>query len=101
MTASLVEIEAMRRAIAVSAFGIGTTSPNPPVGCVILDTAGQQVATGYHLRKGEAHAEVNALMAAGDGARGGTAGSPSNPVTTSACPRPAVRPYSTRVLPGL
>ena len=30
MTASLAEIEAMRRAIAVSAFGIGTPSPNPP-----------------------------------------------------------------------
>lgn len=73
MTASLAEIEAMRRAIAVSAFGIGTTSPNPPVGCVILDAAGQTVGTGYHLRKGEPHAEVNALTAAGENARGGTA----------------------------
>jgi diaminohydroxyphosphoribosylaminopyrimidine deaminase / 5-amino-6-(5-phosphoribosylamino)uracil reductase len=73
MTTSPAEIEAMRRAIAVSAFGIGTTSPNPPVGCVILDAAGQPVGTGYHLRKGEPHAEVNALTAAGENARGGTA----------------------------
>ena len=34
---------------------------------------GQTVGTGYHLRKGEPHAEVNALTAAGENARGGTA----------------------------
>ncbi|MGW4115285.1 bifunctional diaminohydroxyphosphoribosylaminopyrimidine deaminase/5-amino-6-(5-phosphoribosylamino)uracil reductase RibD [Actinosynnema sp. NPDC004786] len=63
----------MRRAIALSAFGLGRTSPNPPVGCVILDRAGNIVGEGYHERKGEAHAEVHALAAAGDRARGGTA----------------------------
>jgi diaminohydroxyphosphoribosylaminopyrimidine deaminase/5-amino-6-(5-phosphoribosylamino)uracil reductase len=63
----------MRLAIALSAFGLGTTSPNPPVGCVILDEAGQIVGQGYHHRKGEAHAEVNALKAAGERAKGGTA----------------------------
>jgi diaminohydroxyphosphoribosylaminopyrimidine deaminase / 5-amino-6-(5-phosphoribosylamino)uracil reductase len=71
--ATVTELAAMRRAIALSAFGLGTTSPNPPVGCVTLDAKGQMVGEGYHERKGEAHAEVNALAAAGELARGGTA----------------------------
>jgi diaminohydroxyphosphoribosylaminopyrimidine deaminase/5-amino-6-(5-phosphoribosylamino)uracil reductase len=71
--ATAAEEEAMRRAIAISAFGLGATSPNPPVGCVILDVEGHVVGEGYHRRKGESHAEVNALAAAGERARGGTA----------------------------
>ncbi|MFJ4005384.1 bifunctional diaminohydroxyphosphoribosylaminopyrimidine deaminase/5-amino-6-(5-phosphoribosylamino)uracil reductase RibD [Streptomyces sp. NPDC090023] len=67
------ELEAMRRAIVVSAQGLGSASPNPPVGCVILDRGGRVVGEGFHLRKGEAHAEVNALAAAGERAVGGTA----------------------------
>ncbi|WP_435809323.1 bifunctional diaminohydroxyphosphoribosylaminopyrimidine deaminase/5-amino-6-(5-phosphoribosylamino)uracil reductase RibD [Streptomyces seoulensis] len=63
----------MRRAIVVSAQGLGSASPNPPVGCVILDRGGRVVGEGYHRRKGEAHAEVNALAAAGGRAVGGTA----------------------------
>ncbi|OIV35629.1 riboflavin biosynthesis protein RibD [Mangrovactinospora gilvigrisea] len=71
--ATPTELAAMRRAITISASGLGTTSPNPPVGCVILDRDGRNVGEGYHLRKGESHAEVNALTAAGDRAAGGTA----------------------------
>jgi diaminohydroxyphosphoribosylaminopyrimidine deaminase/5-amino-6-(5-phosphoribosylamino)uracil reductase len=67
------ELAAMRRAIVISAQGLGATSPNPPVGCVILDPEGSTVGEGYHVRKGEAHAEVNALTAAGKFAKGGTA----------------------------
>lgn len=67
------ELAAMRRAIALSAAGLGTTSPNPPVGCVILDLRGRIVGEGYHERKGEAHAETQALAAAGSDAAGGTA----------------------------
>jgi diaminohydroxyphosphoribosylaminopyrimidine deaminase/5-amino-6-(5-phosphoribosylamino)uracil reductase len=67
------EIDAMRLAISLSARGLGTTSPNPPVGCVILDANGDIVGTGYHERKGEPHAEANALAASGDRAAGGTA----------------------------
>jgi len=63
----------MRLAIALSAHGLGTTSPNPPVGCVILSVSGEIVGTGYHQRKGESHAEVHALSAAGLRAEGGTA----------------------------
>jgi pyrimidine deaminase RibD-like protein len=54
----------MRRAIVLSTFGLGTTSPNPPVGCVILDT-NRIVGKGYHERKGAPHAENYALAAAG------------------------------------
>jgi diaminohydroxyphosphoribosylaminopyrimidine deaminase/5-amino-6-(5-phosphoribosylamino)uracil reductase len=67
------ELAAMRRAIALSAGGLGSTSPNPPVGCVVLDARGRIAGDGYHERKGEAHAEVQALAAAGTGAEGGTA----------------------------
>ena len=67
------EEAAMRRATALSALGLGSASPNPPVGCVVLDVDGNVVGEGYHRRKGEAHAEVNALAAAGERARGGTA----------------------------
>ncbi|MGV9424674.1 bifunctional diaminohydroxyphosphoribosylaminopyrimidine deaminase/5-amino-6-(5-phosphoribosylamino)uracil reductase RibD [Streptomyces sp. NPDC003656] len=63
----------MRRAISISAQGLGSTSPNPPVGCVVLGRDGRVVGEGYHVRKGESHAEVNALEAAGGRAVGGTA----------------------------
>jgi diaminohydroxyphosphoribosylaminopyrimidine deaminase/5-amino-6-(5-phosphoribosylamino)uracil reductase len=67
------EIAAMQRAVMISALGLGSTSPNPPVGCVILDRDGTPVGEGYHRRKGEPHAEANALAAAGPKAAGGTA----------------------------
>jgi diaminohydroxyphosphoribosylaminopyrimidine deaminase/5-amino-6-(5-phosphoribosylamino)uracil reductase len=63
----------MRRAIALSARALGATAPNPVVGCVILDTAGAVVGEGWHRKAGGPHAEVHALRAAGDRARGGTA----------------------------
>jgi diaminohydroxyphosphoribosylaminopyrimidine deaminase/5-amino-6-(5-phosphoribosylamino)uracil reductase len=63
----------MRRALELAALGLGTTSPNPPVGCVVLDVAGRPVGEGWHRRAGEPHAEVLALQAAGAAAQGGTA----------------------------
>ncbi|WP_331736095.1 hypothetical protein OG605_38920 (plasmid) [Streptomyces xanthophaeus] len=71
--ATSVELAAMRRAIIISASGLGATSPNPAVGCVILDAEGRTAGEGYHLSKGSPHAEVNALAAAGSRAAGGTA----------------------------
>ncbi len=62
----------MRRAIVLSAFGLGTCSPNPPVGCVILNSQGHIVGQGYHQRKGEPHAEAHALAAAAGRAESGT-----------------------------
>ncbi|MBB5935531.1 diaminohydroxyphosphoribosylaminopyrimidine deaminase/5-amino-6-(5-phosphoribosylamino)uracil reductase [Streptomyces zagrosensis] len=67
------ETAAMRRAIALAARGLGHTSPNPVVGCVVLDAAGQPVGEGWHQRAGGPHAEVHALRAAGERARGGIA----------------------------
>ncbi|WP_461036002.1 bifunctional diaminohydroxyphosphoribosylaminopyrimidine deaminase/5-amino-6-(5-phosphoribosylamino)uracil reductase RibD [Streptomyces mayteni] len=63
----------MRRAIELAARGLGNTSPNPVVGCVVLDATGRPVGEGWHQRAGGPHAEVDALAAAGPGARGGTA----------------------------
>ena len=51
----------------------GTTSPNPPVGAVILSVDGAVVGTGGTSPVGGPHAEVNALAEAGEKARGGTA----------------------------
>ncbi|MGW5986444.1 bifunctional diaminohydroxyphosphoribosylaminopyrimidine deaminase/5-amino-6-(5-phosphoribosylamino)uracil reductase RibD [Streptomyces anulatus] len=67
------DITAMRRAITLAARGLGSTSPNPVVGCVITDAAGAVVGEGFHQRAGGPHAEVHALRAAGERARGSTA----------------------------
>ncbi len=64
---------AMRRALAVSAEVHGTTSPNPAVGCVVLDRDGVVVGTGATAPPGGPHAERAALAQAGDRAAGGTA----------------------------
>ncbi|BCJ67905.1 bifunctional diaminohydroxyphosphoribosylaminopyrimidine deaminase/5-amino-6-(5-phosphoribosylamino)uracil reductase RibD [Polymorphospora rubra] len=65
--------EAMRRAIALAARGLGTTSPNPVVGCVLLDPSGEVVGEGFHAYTGGPHAEIVALAQAGERAKGGTA----------------------------
>ena len=64
---------AMRRALAASAAVHGTTSPNPPVGAVVLDAAGTVVGVGATAPPGGPHAEVTALREAGARARGGVA----------------------------
>ena len=61
----------MARALQLAAMGLYTTDPNPRVGCVVVRGA-QVVGEGYHVRAGEAHAEVRALRAAGEQARGST-----------------------------
>jgi diaminohydroxyphosphoribosylaminopyrimidine deaminase/5-amino-6-(5-phosphoribosylamino)uracil reductase len=71
--ASPAEDAAMLRAIDLAARGLGGTSPNPVVGCVILDPAGSPVGEGFHAYAGGPHAEVEALARAGYSARGGTA----------------------------
>jgi len=62
----------MTRALRLAARGLYTTTPNPRVGCVIVSN-GQVVGEGAHLKAGEPHAEVHALRAAGEQARGATA----------------------------
>jgi diaminohydroxyphosphoribosylaminopyrimidine deaminase / 5-amino-6-(5-phosphoribosylamino)uracil reductase len=68
-----VEAAAMRRAITLAARGLATVSPNPVVGCVVLDTEGEIAGQGWHVFAGGPHAEVGALREAGERARGGTA----------------------------
>jgi diaminohydroxyphosphoribosylaminopyrimidine deaminase/5-amino-6-(5-phosphoribosylamino)uracil reductase len=63
----------MREALALSASVHGTTSPNPPVGAVLVDAAGEIVGRGATRPPGGPHAEVVALREAGELARGATA----------------------------
>ncbi len=62
----------MAQALRLAERGLYSTTPNPRVGCVIVKD-GRIVGEGWHQRAGEAHAEVHALRAAGEGARGATA----------------------------
>lgn len=64
---------AMRAAIERSELARGTTSPNPPVGCVVLDADGEVAGAGVTQPPGGPHAEIVALRAAGVRAKGGTA----------------------------
>jgi len=59
----------MKLALSLAARGAGWVSPNPMVGAVVVRD-GEIVGRGYHRRYGAPHAEVEALQAAGGGARG-------------------------------
>lgn len=61
----------MRRALVLAAGRAGDTWPNPTVGARVVKD-GRVLAEGVHLRAGEAHAEIVALRAAGEAARGST-----------------------------
>jgi diaminohydroxyphosphoribosylaminopyrimidine deaminase / 5-amino-6-(5-phosphoribosylamino)uracil reductase len=61
----------LERAFVLAERGRGTAHPNPLVGAVVV-AEGEVVGEGWHERPGEAHAEVHALRAAGDRARGAT-----------------------------
>jgi diaminohydroxyphosphoribosylaminopyrimidine deaminase/5-amino-6-(5-phosphoribosylamino)uracil reductase len=69
---SEAEAVAMHRALALAETVRGQTSPNPPVGAVVLGTDGRLAGEGVTSPAGGAHAEVVALEAAGAAARGGT-----------------------------
>ncbi len=55
----------MRRCIQLAKNGLCNVSPNPMVGAVIV-CEGQIIGEGYHIRCGEAHAEVNAIRSVKD-----------------------------------
>ncbi len=61
----------LERALELAERGRGTTHPNPVVGAVVVRD-GEVVGEGWHERRGEPHAEVLALAAAGEAARGAT-----------------------------
>ena len=64
---------AMQRAIALAEKGLGKTAPNPIVGAVIIDAAGNVVGEGFHDRVNSPdHAEVVAIKAAGNKSVGAT-----------------------------
>jgi diaminohydroxyphosphoribosylaminopyrimidine deaminase / 5-amino-6-(5-phosphoribosylamino)uracil reductase len=61
----------MQRCLALAARALGQTAPNPLVGCVIVQ-GNEIVGEGFHPKAGEPHAEVFALRAAGERAKGST-----------------------------
>ncbi len=61
----------MRKAVELAERGRGHVEPNPLVGAIIVRD-GRAVGEGWHQQYGQAHAEVNALAAAGDAAHGAT-----------------------------
>ena len=69
---AILDAHYMARALELARKGHYSTHPNPRVGCVIVRD-GQVVGEGWHVRTGEPHAEVHALRAAGEQARGATA----------------------------
>lgn len=72
MTATDVELAALRRCLVLGDAVSGRTSPNPPVGAVVLDAAGRQFGSGATEPPWGRHAEIVALTNAGSAAAGGT-----------------------------
>jgi diaminohydroxyphosphoribosylaminopyrimidine deaminase/5-amino-6-(5-phosphoribosylamino)uracil reductase len=72
MADNLADGQLMRRTLELARQGTALASPNPCVGAVILDAAGNVVGEGFHTYAGVKHAEILALEAAGEKARGGT-----------------------------
>ncbi|HEY5512429.1 MAG TPA: bifunctional diaminohydroxyphosphoribosylaminopyrimidine deaminase/5-amino-6-(5-phosphoribosylamino)uracil reductase RibD, partial [Geomonas sp.] len=64
-----IHLKMMRAALALARRGLGKTSPNPAVGCVIVRD-GAVVGRGWHKKAGTPHAEVHALNQAGELAAG-------------------------------
>ncbi len=62
----------MAKALRLAEQGLYSTSPNPRVGCVLVKND-VEIGSGWHVRAGEPHAEIHALRAAGEAARGATA----------------------------
>ncbi len=72
-TSTAAEGTALDRAMALAAASGVDRGPNPAVGCVLLGPDGVVLAVGFHCGPGTPHAEVVALAAAGEAARGATA----------------------------
>lgn len=57
----------MKNCIQLAKRGEGLVSPNPLVGCIVLDKDGHQISTGFHSKYGENHAERDALLKLSNG----------------------------------
>lgn len=63
----------MKKCIELARQAEGKTSPNPLVGCIVLDKDGYEISNGYHISYGENHAERDALLKLKNGEeKGGT-----------------------------
>ncbi|OLD98364.1 MAG: riboflavin biosynthesis protein RibD [Actinobacteria bacterium 13_1_20CM_4_69_9] len=93
----------LERALALAERGRGTTHPNPVVGAVVARD-GEVIAEGWHERKGGPHAEVVALDAAGERARGATLYVTMEPCahhgTTPPCTEAVLRSGVAKVVAG-
>lgn len=92
MSAFEADLRHMRRALALAERGWGRVAPNPMVGAVVV-REGRVVGEGHHAEFGGAHAEVEALRAAGEEARGGTLY-----VTLEPCDHEGKTPACTRAI---
>ena len=94
----------MKRALRLAEKGRGRTSPNPVVGAVLVKDH-RVLAEGYHVRAGEAHAEIVALQRAGAKARGATLYINLEPCThygkTPPCAPEVIRSGVKRVVIGM
>src|SRR5215218_2884295 len=72
MMSGAADNEFMARALKLAERGLFTATPNPRVGCVLVQD-GAVIGEGWHERAGGPHAEVVALQAAGTRSRGATA----------------------------
>tara|TARA_B100000749_G_scaffold280771_1_gene278572 strand:+ start:57474 stop:58643 length:1170 start_codon:yes stop_codon:yes gene_type:complete len=60
------EREAFQLCLDLAKKGLGSVSPNPPVGCIVLNKDRKLIGFGYHTKVGEAHAEVEAFRSVSD-----------------------------------
>lgn len=94
----------MKRALTLARKGLGRTSPNPAVGCVIVKN-GAVIGEGWHKKAGEPHAEINALAMAGAGARGADVYVTLEPCShtgkTPPCSKALIRAGVKRVVAGM
>ncbi len=105
MEFTLFDRQMMLRALQLAKKGLTTTTPNPRVGCVLTSSEGKIVGEGFHLRAGEAHAEINALNDAGSSAQGATAYVTLEPCShygkTGPCSQALIRAGVVRVVYGM
>ena len=89
MSFSTFDYKCMASALRLARRGLETTHPNPRVGCVIARD-GEVVGEGWHKKAGDGHAEIHALLDAGDKAVGGTAYVTLEPCSHSGLTPPCV-----------